>query len=99
VLVIVLMQEISGDQHRGGLAGILPPMRRALGLLGDVAGVMDDRHGAVAGVLGDLTNGDVDQGWAIVVAVPGHLAARLDREPAHAEQAALHADGLGREVD
>src|SRR5918993_5105072 len=50
VRVVGLVQEVGGDQHGRRLAGVLPPVRRALDLLGDLAGVVDDRHRAVAGV-------------------------------------------------
>ena len=53
-------EQIDRDQHGGGSAGVLLPMRGAVLLRRDVAGPVRDRHRAVARVLDDLTRDDVD---------------------------------------
>ena len=62
-------------------------------------GRMLDRGRAVARILGDLARHDVDQRRAILMAVPGNLAAGLHDELAHAKEAPRCVDLLLAEVD
>src|SRR5262245_27944217 len=80
VVVGLVVQDITDEQHDGLAAEVLPPVRCAAGLRPDVAGLVHDRLGTVAGVFDDFAFRDVDDGGAVAVAVPGHDAARLDRE-------------------
>ena len=48
------MLDVEGQQHHRGLAVVLPPVRRAVRLLRDFTRLVQDRHGAVAGVLSEL---------------------------------------------
>src|SRR5262245_41830584 len=68
--------------------------------LGDhVAGLVQDRHGAVRRVLVDLAVDDVDDRRPVAVAVPGYDAAGLDGQLAHAELAVLDVGRLLFHVD
>ena len=88
-MIVLVLEQVSGEQHDGLVAGILPPMRNFARLGDDVAGLMHDRHGAIRCVLVDLAVDDVDDGRPVAVAVPGHDPAWLDGELAHAELAVL----------
>src|SRR5262249_32121506 len=87
------------EQNDDLIAEILPPVRGAARLWPDVAGLVHDRIGAVAGVFDDLALGDVDDRRTVGVAVPGHDAARLDRELAKAELTLLDVGRLLPGVD
>ena len=65
----------------------------------DLAGLVVDRPGAVAGVFDDLAFGDVDQRRTVVMAVPRHDAAGLDHHLAESQFAALDLRLLLAEVD
>ena len=60
-------------------------MRRAVGFGADLAGLVNDRPGAVAGIFDDFALLDEDQRWAVIVAVPGDYAARLNHELAESQ--------------
>ena len=70
-----------------------------MGLARHIARLVQDRHGAVAGVLIDLARDDVDQRRPVAVAVPGHDAAGLYFEAAHAHEVALERDLFVGEID
>src|SRR5690349_12332068 len=93
------MEEIGRDQHGTALARVLPPMRSRVRLGGDIAGMMDDRDRASAGIFGHLARDDIDHRRPVAVAVPRDDAASLDDEPAQAELAVLDRGRLLRELD
>src|SRR5438552_17627678 len=55
VLHVVDRKKIHRNQNGGGAASVLPPVRRAFPLSCDVAGLVHDRHGAIARILDHLT--------------------------------------------
>src|SRR5215468_1501872 len=93
------VQDVADEQYDGLAAVVLPPVRGAAGLRPDVAGLVHDRHRAVAGVFDDLAFRDVDDGGAVAGAVPGHDAARLDRELAETQLTVLDPSRLLLEID
>src|SRR5206468_11290550 len=78
---------------------ILPPVRGTGDFRPDLAGLVHDRLGAVAGVFDDFALLDEDQRGTIVMAVPGHDAAGLDRQLAEAQLAIPDVGRLLLEVD
>jgi len=72
---------------------------RTLHLRFRLARRVQDRHAAGAGVFDDLALDDIDDGWAVGVAMPGDDAARLDHQLAQPLQAASRFDRLFGEVD
>jgi hypothetical protein len=80
VFIVLVVQDIADKQHDGLIAMVLPPVGGPAGLGPDVAGVVHNRHGAVAGVFDDLTFGDVDDRGPITVTVPRDYSARLNRQ-------------------
>src|SRR5882724_2484271 len=99
MVVVRIAPDIADEQDSRAVAEILPPVRGALLLRADLAGLVMDRRRAVAGVFDDLALGDVDQGKAIVVAVPRHDSTRLDHHLAEAQLATLDLRHLLAEVD
>src|SRR6185295_11228055 len=85
VLVVLVVEHVAHEQHDGLVARVLPPMRRGVRLRPDLAGLVNDRHRAGAGVFDDLAFCDVDDGGTIAVAVPGNDSAWLDGELAEPE--------------
>src|SRR5215203_87198 len=75
MLVVRVVPHVADEQHHWLVAQVLPPVRGALGLGPDLAGLVMDRSRAVAGVFDDLALGDVDQCRSVVMAVPWHDAA------------------------
>ena len=65
----------------------------------DIAGLVHDRLGAVAGVFDDLALLHEDQRRPVVMAVPGHDAAGLDRQLAKSQFAVLEMRRLLFEID
>src|SRR5262249_34063553 len=82
VLVVLVVQDVEREQRHRLLAEVLPPVRGAERLPRHLAGLVQDRPGAVAGIFVDLAFDDVDQRGSVVVAVPGNDAAGLNDEPA-----------------
>ena len=60
-------------------------MRRAVGFGADLAGLVNDRPGAVAGIFNDFALLDEDQSWAVIMAVPWNYAAGLNHELAESQ--------------
>jgi hypothetical protein len=77
-VIVFIVEHIAHEQHHGLLSVILPPMGGAAGLRPDVAGLVNDWHGAVACILNDLALGDVDDRGTVAVAMPRDNAAGLD---------------------
>src|SRR2546426_9328199 len=75
VVVVRILADVADIENDGLLAEILPPVRGAGDFRPDLAGLVHDRLGAVAGVFDDLALLDEDQRGAVVMAVPGHDAA------------------------
>ena len=65
----------------------------------DLAGLVHDRHRAIAGVFDDLAFRHIDQRRAVVMAVPRHDAAGLDHHLAEAQLAAGDLRLLLAEID
>src|SRR3954464_12116770 len=80
IMVVRILADVTDIENDGLLAEVLPPVRGAGDFRPDLAGLVQDRVGAVAGVFDDLALLDVDQRGAIVMAVPGHDTAGLDRQ-------------------
>src|SRR6516162_7108596 len=99
VVIVLVVENVAHEQNDRFAAEILPPVRGATRLRPDVTGLVHDRIGAVAGVFDDLAFGDVNNRRPIGVAVPGHDAARLDRELAESQLAFLDVGRLLLEVD
>src|SRR4029450_13811996 len=99
VVVVRILADVADIENDGLLAEVLPPMRGAGDFRPDLAGLGQDRVGAVAGVFDDFALLDIDQRRTVVMAVPGHDAARLDRQLAEAELALLYVGRLLLEVD
>src|SRR5262249_47845328 len=99
VVVVLVVQHVADEQDDGLASIVLPPVGGAAGFRPDLAGLVHDRHGAVAGVFDDLAFGDVDDGGTVGVAVPRHDAAGLDGQLAEAELALLDIGRLLLEVD
>src|SRR6266508_3316613 len=57
-VVVRILDQVGGKQHDGLVAGILPPMRDLARLGDDVAGLVHDRHRAVARIFVDLAIDD-----------------------------------------
>lgn len=73
------------DQHRFGLAGVLPPMGSAVPLRRDVSNLVHDWLGATARVLDNGARDHMDHCRPLIVAVPRDDAARFDVELAQPE--------------
>src|SRR5262245_23855737 len=99
VVVALVVKDIAHEQNGRLVAEVLPPVRGAVRLRPDIAGLVHDLISTVAGVFDDLALGDVDDRGAVAVAVPGHDAARLDRELAETQLAILDVRRLLLEVD
>src|SRR5262245_8001830 len=80
IVVGLVVKDIAYEQNGGLIAVVLPPVGGVALLRPDIARLMHDRIGAVAGVFDDLALGDVDDRRTVAVAVPGHDTARFDRE-------------------
>src|SRR3954453_14337524 len=99
VMVVRILADIADIEDDGFLAEVLPPVRGAGDFRPDLAGLVQDRLGTVAGVFDDLALLHEDQRRTVVVAVPRHDAAGLDRQLAEAQLAILQVRGLLLEVD
>src|SRR6266702_4063747 len=99
VVVVRILADIADIQNDGLGPEILPPVRGAEYLGPDIAGLVQNRLGAVAGIFDDFALLDIDQGRPVVVAVPWHDAARLDRQLAEAQFAVFEVCGLLLEID
>src|SRR5262252_8811239 len=71
--------DVADIEDDGLLAEVLPPMRGAVDFRPEITRLVHDRIDTVAGVFHDLTLLHEDQRGPIVVAVPWHDAAGLDR--------------------
>src|SRR5215213_2077572 len=72
MVVVRILADIADIENDGLLAEVLPPVRGAGHFRPDLAGLVQDRIGAVAGVFDDFTLLHVDQRGAVVMTVPGH---------------------------
>src|SRR5215831_4790456 len=99
VVIALVVENIAHEQNDRLTAEILPPVRSAARFRPDVAGLVHNRIGAIAGIFDDLALGDVDDGRTVSVAVPGHDAARLDRELAKTKLALLDVRRLLLKID
>src|SRR4029079_10076670 len=84
----LIVADVTNVQNHRHLTVVLPPVRRALGFGPDVAGLVEDRPGAMAGVFDDLSLLDENKCGPVVMAVPGDYSARLDDELAESQLAA-----------
>src|SRR5882724_643357 len=99
VVVVRILADVADIENDGFLAEILPPVRGA-GYFGpDLAGLVDDRLRAVAGVFDDLALLHIDQRRTVVMAVPRHDTTGLDRQLAKAQLAIPDVGGLLLEID
>src|SRR5207247_6477016 len=89
VVVVRILADVADVEDDGFLAEVLPPVRGAEHFGPDLAGLVQDRLGAVAGVFDDLAVLREDQRRTVVMAVPRHDAAGLDRPLAEAQLAVL----------
>src|SRR4051794_8130653 len=99
VVVVRILADVADIENDGLLAQILPPVRGAEYFGPDVAGLVQDRLGAVAGVFDDFALLNEDQRRTVVMAVPWHDAAGLDRQLAEAQLAVLEVGRLLLEID
>ena len=60
VVIVLVVENVAHKQDDRLAPEVLPPVRGAARLRPDVAGLVHDRIGAVAGVFDDLALGDVD---------------------------------------
>src|SRR6478672_9804485 len=97
VVVVRVLADVADIENDGFLAEVLPPVRGAEHFGPDFAGLVDDRLGAVAGVFDDLALLHEDQRRTIVMAVPRHDAAGLDRQLAEAQLAILQVPAAFRD--
>src|SRR5690242_15960094 len=79
VVVVRILADVADIENDRVLAEVLPPMRGAVDFGADVAGLVHDRIDAVGGIFDDLALLHEDQSGAVVMAMPGHDAAGLDR--------------------
>src|SRR5437868_2063973 len=94
-----ILADVADVKNDGLVAEILPPMRGAEHLRPDVAGLVHDRRRAIAGVFHDLALLHEDERGPVIVAVPRHDPAGLDRQLAETEFTALDVGRLLFEVD
>src|ERR1700745_1286765 len=99
MMVVGILADVADIENDGLLAEVLPPVRGAEHFRPDLAGLVRDRHFAVAGIFDDLALLDENQRRPIVMAVPRHDAAGLDSELAEAQFTALDMGGLLAEID
>src|SRR5262249_49170255 len=99
VLVGLVVEHVADEQHDRLLAFVFPPMLRGIGLRPDLAGLVHDRHAAIAGIFDDLTLRDVDDRRTVAMAVPRHDAAGRDRQFTEAKLPLLDIRGLAFEID
>src|SRR6266404_3677302 len=99
IVVVRILADVADIEDDGFLAEVLPPVRGAEHFGPDLAGLVQDRLGAVAGVFDDLALLHEDQRRTVVMAVPRHDAAGLDRQLAEAQLAILDVGGLLLEID
>src|SRR5205823_13462865 len=86
-MVVRILADVADIENDRLLAEVLPPVRGAEHFGPDVAGLVHDRLGTVAGIFDYLTLLHVDQRRTVVMAVPRHDAAGLDRQLAKAQLA------------
>src|SRR5438445_12559638 len=98
VVVVRILADVADVENDGLLAEVFPPVRGAGNFGPDLAGLVHDWLGAVAGIFDDLALLDVDQRGAVVMAVPGHDAAGLARQLAEAQLAILDVRRLLLEI-
>src|SRR4051812_47700865 len=89
VVVVAIVANVANEQNHCRVFQILPPMRRPVPFGANVAGLVNDRLGTIAGILDDLALGDVDERRTIVMAMPRHDSARLDNKLAEPQLAAF----------
>src|SRR5581483_3050456 len=87
IVVTLVVADVTNVQNHRHLTEILPPVRRALGLGPDIAGLVMDGPGAIAGKFDDLALLDENQRRPVVMAVPRDYATRLDDELAEPQLA------------
>ena len=79
-MIAFVVADVADVKNDRNFSEILPPMRRTVGFGADLAGLVNDRPGAVAGIFDDFALLDEYQRWAVIVAVPGDYTARLNHE-------------------
>src|SRR5215208_1041902 len=84
-----VVEYVRGQQYDRGLAGVLPPVLYPALLDRDLTGLVDDRHGAVAGVFLDRARDDGDQGRTVLMAVPRNDPPGLDDQLPGSQQVIL----------
>ena len=99
IVIAFVVADVANVQNDRDVSEVLPPMRRTLGFGTDLACLVKDRSGAVAGVFDDFALLDEDQRWAVIVAVPGDYAARLDHELAESQLTVGDVRFLFAEID
>src|SRR6266545_6186146 len=87
IVVVRILADIADIENDHLGTEVLPPMRGAEHLGSDIAGLVQNGLRAVAGVFNDLALLHKNESGPIVVAVPWHDAAGLDRELAEAQLA------------
>src|SRR5882672_4338298 len=99
IVVVWILADIADIENDALGTEVLPPMRGAEHLGSDIAGLVQNGLCAVAGVFNDLALLHKNESGPIVVAVPWHDAAGLDRQLAEAQLAVLEVRRLRFEVD
>src|SRR6266849_136613 len=99
IVVVRILADIADIENDGLGTEVLPPMRGAEHLGSDIAGLVQNGLCAVAGVFNDLALLHKNESGPVVVAVPWHDAAGLDRQLAEAQLAVLEVRRLLFKVD
>src|SRR5712691_6341821 len=99
IVVVRILADVADVENDGLGTEVLPPMRGAEHLGSDIAGLVQNGLCAVAGVFDDLALLHKNESGPVVVAVPWHDAAGLDRQLAEAQLAVLEVRRLLFEVD
>ena len=79
-MIVRILADIADIQNDRLVAQVFPPVRGAEHLGPDIAGLVQNGLCAVTGVFNDLALLHKNESGPIVVAVPWHDAAGLDRE-------------------
>jgi hypothetical protein len=85
IVIAFVVADVANVQNDGDVSEVLPPMRRTLDFGSNLTGLVNDRGRAIAGVFDDFTLLDENERWAVIMAVPGNYATRLNHELAEAQ--------------